>query len=92
MTDHGEAAWIIPARDSAALHEALLRLADDRDLNAQMGEKALAIGRRSNSWQNYGDAILNRLKQELAALTDPPETEFLHGSPSIRKQTSKSKI
>jgi glycosyltransferase involved in cell wall biosynthesis len=58
VTKHGEAAWIVPTQDSLALHEAFLRLADDRDLNEQMGERALEIGRQSNTWQDYGDDIL----------------------------------
>jgi glycosyltransferase involved in cell wall biosynthesis len=58
VTKHGEAAWIVPARDTAALHEAMQILADDRNLNELMGRRALEIGRQSNTWQDYGDDIL----------------------------------
>ena len=63
VTKHGEAAWIVPARDTPALHEALQALADDRNLNERMGRRALEIGRQSNTWQDYGDDILRAFHQ-----------------------------
>ena len=70
VTKHGEAAWIVPARDADALHGALQKLADDRILNERMGKSALEIGRRSNTWQNYGDDIL-RAFQSAAPRRNP---------------------
>lgn len=65
VTRHGEAAWVVPARDIDALHDAMRLLCDDRQLNERMGMKSLEIGHRSNTWQDYGDAILQWLTEEL---------------------------
>jgi len=65
VTKHREAAWIVPARDTDALRHAMQLLCNDRQLNERMGRNALAIGRKSNTWQDYGDAILHCLTEEL---------------------------
>jgi glycosyltransferase involved in cell wall biosynthesis len=62
---HGVDAWVIPARDEEAIHQALWRLTEDRGLNESMGKNAQIIGSASNTWQEYGDAILARIKEEL---------------------------
>jgi glycosyltransferase involved in cell wall biosynthesis len=63
VTKHGEAAWIVPARDTPALQDALQTLADDRNLNERMGRRALEIGRQRNTWQDYGNDILRAFHQ-----------------------------
>lgn len=61
VAKHGVEAWVIPSRDEDAIHEALLRLAEDRTMNETVGDNALRIGRQRNTWQDYGDAILARI-------------------------------
>lgn len=65
VTRRDEAAWVVPARDPEALHHGMRILCDDRQLNERMARSSLEIGRRSNTWQDYGDAILRRLQEEL---------------------------
>jgi glycosyltransferase involved in cell wall biosynthesis len=62
---HGVDAWVIPARDEEAIHQALLRLTEDRGLNESMGKNARMIGNESNTWQDYGDAILARVGEAI---------------------------
>jgi glycosyltransferase involved in cell wall biosynthesis len=62
---HGVDAWVIPARDEEAIHQALWRLTEDRGLNESMGKNARMIGNESNTWQDYGDAILARVGEAL---------------------------
>jgi glycosyltransferase involved in cell wall biosynthesis len=62
---HGVDAWVIPARDEEAIHQALWRLTEDRGLNESMGKNARMIGNESNTWQDYGDAILARVGEAI---------------------------
>ena len=65
VTKHEEAAWIVHARDADAIYDAMQCLCDDHALNERMGRRSLEIGRQSNKWQDYGDAILTRLRSDL---------------------------
>ena len=58
---------VVPARDSASLHQAMERLAEDRSMNRRMGAAALEAGAVRNTWQDYGDDLLRRLSIELSA-------------------------
>ena len=57
---------IVPARDIAALQQAMARLARDAALNRRMGEAARLAGAVRNTWQDYGDDLLQRISQALA--------------------------
>lgn len=63
---NGEQGIVVPARDVERLHDAMLSLAGDRDLNLRMGEAALLAGAVKNTWQDYGDDLLRRISSELA--------------------------
>jgi glycosyltransferase involved in cell wall biosynthesis len=65
VTRHLEAAWVIPARSVEALEKAMRALCDDRDLNEAMGARAREIGQRRNTWQDYGDDVLEIVKARL---------------------------
>jgi glycosyltransferase involved in cell wall biosynthesis len=58
---------VVPARDVERLHDAMKRLAEDRELNRRMGAAALEAGAARNSWQDYGDDLLRCLTGELKA-------------------------
>lgn len=64
ITD-GMQGLVVPARSEEALHAAMKRLAEDREANRRMGEAALAAGAVKNSWQDYGDDLLDRMSREL---------------------------
>jgi starch synthase len=51
----GEAGFIIPPRDSAALTDRLQQLADDPTLQRRMGAAALECVKRLGGWDRYGD-------------------------------------
>ncbi len=50
---------IVPGRDPEKIAEAMIRLAQDKDLNVRMSQAALATT-VSNTWQAYGDRLLER--------------------------------
>jgi glycosyltransferase involved in cell wall biosynthesis len=62
----GEQGFIVPARNIAALTEAMLTAANNDELNLEMGRKALLAGGTSNTWADYAkrlhDEYVNRLK------------------------------
>ncbi|QJE96982.1 glycosyltransferase family 4 protein [Luteolibacter luteus] len=58
---------IIPSRDIRALQDAMLLLAKDQALNRSMGEAALKAGALRNTWQDYGDNLLEGISQAMAA-------------------------
>ena len=58
---------VVPARDVDALHHAMGLLATDRDMNRRMGEAAVRAGAVRNTWQDYGDNLLDRFSRELAS-------------------------
>jgi colanic acid biosynthesis glycosyl transferase WcaI len=67
------AGLVIPAGDPASLVSAVVRLADDAPLRAQLGQvgRGMALSR----WDTQ--AILSRLEQHLIALVDNPEAASL---------------
>lgn len=58
---------IVPARDIGSLHRAMLRLAGDPELNRRMGTAALKAGALRNTWQDYGDNLLESISTALGA-------------------------
>jgi len=49
------------------LADAMIRIATDRELNLRMGEAAYIKGAIRNTWQDYGDRLLERYQQVLSA-------------------------
>ena len=58
LVEDGVEGFIVPPRDPSRLAEAMIRLGRDRELNARMGEAAYRKGAVKNSWQDYGDRLL----------------------------------
>jgi glycosyltransferase involved in cell wall biosynthesis len=56
---------IVPSCNVERLAESMIRLARDVDLNRTMGIAALKRGTTSNSWQDYGDRLLNEYAKRL---------------------------
>jgi len=64
----GEEGVIVPPRDVEALAQAMIRLADDKDACLRMGCAAASRGGASNSWQEYGDRLLDCYAERLTAM------------------------
>ncbi|WP_035611031.1 glycosyltransferase family 4 protein [Haloferula sp. BvORR071] len=67
VVEDGKQGLIVPARSITALHKAMARLTSDPALNQRMGAAALEAGAIGNTWQDYGDNLLQRISQALAA-------------------------
>jgi len=67
---------IVPARDPAALAEAMIQLARDVGLNQRMGKAAYQRGAVSNTWQDYGDRLLAEYANRLGV--KPPSSTTGH--------------
>ena len=50
--------FIVSGREPAAIAEAMVKLAQDRELNSRMGDAAYEKGAEGNTWQDYGDRLL----------------------------------
>ena len=62
-----EEGLIVRARDVEGLTSAMIRLASDPDLCAEMGGKALLIGSCSNTWADYTLRLYNEYVRRLIA-------------------------
>ncbi len=60
LVEDGIEGFIVRQRDPVDIAEAMIKLATDATLNARMGEAAHRRGAERNSWQDYGDRILER--------------------------------
>ena len=58
--------FIVRGRDPQHIAEAMIRVALDAELNLRMGKAAFEKGASKNSWQDYGDRLLNTLAQRLS--------------------------
>jgi alpha-maltose-1-phosphate synthase len=58
LVQDGVQGFIVRGRDPAHIAAAMIRLAEDPDLNRRMGEAAYRIGAIRNTWQDYGDRLL----------------------------------
>jgi glycosyltransferase involved in cell wall biosynthesis len=56
---------LIVSRQPEAIAAAMLRLAQDADLNQRMGRAALERGALRNTWQDYGDRLLAEYQSRL---------------------------
>ncbi len=68
LVEDGVEGIIVTGRDLKQIAEAMIRLASDRQLNLRMGEAAHAKGAVRNTWQHYGDRLLEEYERRLARL------------------------
>jgi glycosyltransferase involved in cell wall biosynthesis len=66
LVQDGCEGFIVPGRDPQAIAQAMIRLATDPELNRRMSEAAYRKGALQNSWQDYGDRLLEAYRQRLA--------------------------
>jgi starch synthase len=65
LVENGVEGFIVRGRDPAHIAEAMIRLAEDRELNRRMGEAAYQKGAVRNTWQDYGDRLLTEYEARL---------------------------
>jgi glycosyltransferase involved in cell wall biosynthesis len=58
--------FIVRGRDPHHIADAMVRLALDPELNRRMGEAAFQKGAVKNTWQDYGDRLLEEYQRRLA--------------------------
>ena len=58
--------FIVRGRDPQHIAEAMARVALDTELNLKMGRSAFEKGATKNSWQDYGDRLLDAFAQKLS--------------------------
>jgi glycosyltransferase involved in cell wall biosynthesis len=63
--------FIVRGRDPQHIAEAMIRIALDLDLNLKMGNAAFEKGTSKNSWQDYGDRLLEEYQRRLATFKHP---------------------
>lgn len=51
--------WIVRGRDPRSISEAMIQAGEDSQGNKKMGEAAWAKGAKNNTWEDYGDRLLN---------------------------------
>jgi glycosyltransferase involved in cell wall biosynthesis len=62
----GVEGFIVRGRDPHHIAEAMIRVAFDSELNLKMGQAAFEKGAAKNSWQDYGDRLLDAFAQKLS--------------------------
>ena len=62
---------IIVPRRPKTIAEAMIRIGSDARLCAEMGAAARIKGAASNSWQDYGDRLLEEYRRRAASHTEP---------------------
>ena len=58
--------FIVRGRDPQHIAEAMIRVALDSELNLKMGKAALEKGATKNTWQDYGDRLLDECGKRLS--------------------------
>jgi len=59
--------FIVRGRDPRHIADAMVRVALDPGLNLKMGEAAFQKGAAKNTWQDYGDRLLEKYQRRLAS-------------------------
>jgi glycosyltransferase involved in cell wall biosynthesis len=62
----GVEGFIVRGRDPHHIAEAMIRVTLDTELNLRMGKAAFEKGALKNSWQDYGDRLLDAYAQRLS--------------------------
>ena len=63
LVQDGVEGFIVRGRDPQHIADAMIRVAADRELNRRMGEAAHRKGAIKNTWQDYGDRLLDAYKK-----------------------------
>ena len=63
--------FIVRGRDPQHIADAMIRIALDPELNRRMGEAAFQKGAVKNTWQDYGDRLLEEYRRRLATFKHP---------------------
>jgi len=58
LVEDGVEGFIVHGRDPVHIANAMIKIAEDRELNRKMGEAAYLKGSVKNTWQDYGDRLL----------------------------------
>jgi glycosyltransferase involved in cell wall biosynthesis len=58
--------FIVRGRDPQHIAEAMIRVALDTELNLKMGKASLQKGATKNTWQDYGDRLLDAYARKLS--------------------------
>lgn len=66
LVEDGVEGIIIRAQDPRHIADAMVRVASDTKLNRKMGEAALQKGAEKNTWQDYGDRLLDAYARKLS--------------------------
>lgn len=66
LVDDGVEGIIIRAQDPQHIADAMIRVAADPKLNQRMGEASLQKGATKNTWQDYGDRLLDAYPRKLS--------------------------
>jgi glycosyltransferase involved in cell wall biosynthesis len=67
LVENGVEGFIVRGRDPQHIADAMIRLANDHELNRKMGEAARQKGATKNSWQDYGDRLLAEYAKRLGS-------------------------
>ena len=70
LIEDGVEGFIVRGHDPTHIAQAMLTLARDHEMNRRMGEAAYLKGAVKNSWQDYGDRLLQAYRQRLPARQD----------------------
>ncbi|MEY2914946.1 MAG: hypothetical protein RLZZ184_4255 [Cyanobacteriota bacterium] len=57
---------ILRPRDVDAIATAMIRVAEDRQLNQRLGDAAYAAGAQSNTWADYTERLICEYEKRLA--------------------------
>ncbi len=60
---HQENGWLYPPGDIGALSDALIHLATDKDLRAQLGASARTYVAAHHTWRRNGERLLDRIRK-----------------------------
>ena len=63
--------FIVRGRDPQHIADAMVRIALDPELNLKMGKAAFQKGAAKNTWQDYGDRLLEEYRRRLAIFKHP---------------------
>jgi glycosyltransferase involved in cell wall biosynthesis len=65
LVEDGVEGFIVRGRDPGHIAQAMIRLAEDRELNRRMGQAAYQKGAVGNTWQDYGNRLLAEYEARL---------------------------
>ena len=66
LVHDGIEGFIVRGRDPQHIADAMIRVALDPELNLKMGKAAVEKGATKNSWQDYGDRLLDVYARKLS--------------------------